>query len=336
MTDAAATRAIRFTVGTALAAAFAFGLDYALGVVTPMLAAVFLSGPGPRPTLSAMAKIVLASAIGLGLGVLSSLVFIHAPSILFLAVGLMLFRIFLSAARGTSPFLVLMLLIGVLMVPVLASVSIHLAWDFFADFLVALVLALAFVQLAFELVPDPEPSVPAAAAAAPPPPPPFAQLGYAVQRTAVFLPLFAGVVTFQLTSQLQALLYAVILSLGAQPRGGWKASLPMLGGALIGGAAAVVIYLTTSLIHEFVLMILMIALALAWIGRGQFTEGRFQVYFASAPSALLILVSSTDSIFGDETGAKFFARLTSIVVAAAILAVGLPVAEAVLRPRARG
>lgn len=331
MTELAATRTIRFTAGTGLAAAFAFGLDYSLGVVTPMLAAVFLSGPGPRPTLSAMGMILLASACGLGLGVLTSLVCIHAPSLLFLAVGLMLFRIFLAAARGTSPFLVLMLLIGVLMVPVLASVSIQLAWDFLADFLVALGLALVFVQLAFELFPDPERA--SAAAAPAPSPPPAAQLAYALQRTAVFLPLFAGVVTLQLTGQLQALLYAVILSLGAQPRGGLKASLPMLGGALIGGAAAVVIYLTTSMVHEYVLMILMVTLALAWIARGQFTEGRLQVYFASAPGALLILVSSTDSIFGDETGAKFFTRLTSIVVAAAIVSVGLTVAESLLRPR---
>ncbi|MDH3687780.1 MAG: hypothetical protein OEP95_16230, partial [Myxococcales bacterium] len=237
----------------------------------------------------------------------------------------------LAAARGTSPFLVLMLLIGVLLVPVLGSVSIQLAWGFFADFLVALVLALAFVQLAFELFPDPaRSSAPAPAAASPPP---TAQLAYALQRTAVFLPLFAAVVTLQLTGQLQALLYAVILSLGAQPRGGWKASLPMLGGALLGGAAAVVIYLTTSMVHEYVLMILMVTLALAWIARGQFTEGRLQVYFASAPGALLILVSSTDSIFGDETGAKFFTRLTSIILAAAIVSVGLSVAETLLRPR---
>ncbi|MGI9433131.1 MAG: DUF2955 domain-containing protein [Myxococcota bacterium] len=331
MTELAATRTIRFAAGTSLAAAFAFGLDYSLGVVTPMMAAVFLSGHGPRPTLSMMGKILFASACGLGLGILTSLVGIHSPSLLFLAVGLMLFRIFLAAARGTSPFLVLMLLIGVLLVPVLASVSIQIAWDFFSDFLVALALALAFVQLAFQFFPDPE-RVSATAAAAPSPPPP-AQLAYALQRTAVFLPLFAGVFTLQLTGQLQALLYAVILSLGAQPRGGWKTSLPMLGGALIGGACAVVIYLTTSMIHEYVLMTLMVALALVWIARGQFTEGRFQVYFASAPGALLILVSSTDSIFGDETGAKFFTRLTSIIVAAAIVSVGLAIAESLLRPR---
>jgi hypothetical protein len=330
----AATRTIRFTVGTGLAAAFAFGLDYAAAVVTPMLAAVFLSGPGPRPTLSAMGMIVLASALGLGLGVVSSLVLIQAPSVLFLAVGLMLFRIFLAAARGTSPFLVLMLLIGVLMVPVVASVSVHLAWDFVVDFLVALLLALAFVQLAFELFPDP---VQTGAPAAPPAPapPPAAQLAYAVQRTAVFLPLFAFVVTFQLTGQIQALLYAVILSLGAQPGRSWQASLPMLGGALLGGGAAVVIYLTTSMYHDFPLLVLMVALALAWIGRGQFSEGKLQVYFASAPAALLILISSSDSLFGDETGAKFFTRVGSIVLAAGILSVGLPVAEYLLRPRAR-
>ena len=325
-------RTIRFTAGTTLAVAFAFGLDYSQAVMTPLLASVFLSAPAPRPTLSAMASILAAAAIGMGLGVLAGILLVHAPSLLFVTVGLLLFRIFLAAARGTAPFLVLMLLIGVLMVPVVATISAQSALDFAMDFLVALSLALVFVQLAFELFPDPasQPRTPKRPAVAPPP----AQLAYALQRTAIFLPLFAVVVSLQWTGQLQALLYAVILSLGAQPgSSGWKASLPMLGGALIGGGAAVVIYLLTSMHHQFVLLILLVALALLVIGRGQFSERPSAVYFASAKGAMLILIASTSSLFGDETGAKFFDRVESIVLAAAVLTAGLPLAGYLLRPR---
>lgn len=331
MPPADAVRTLRFAAGTTLAVVFAFGLDYSQAVVTPMLASVFLGATSPRPTLSGMAGVVAAAAVGLGLGVLVGVLFVHAPSLLFIAVGLLLFRIFLAAARGTPPFLVLMLLIGVLLVPVVATISAETAFQFAVDFLVALVLAFVFVQLAFEIFPDPTSvsRVAKPAAAAPPP----AQLAYALQRTAIFLPLFVVVVTLQWTGQLQALLFAVILSLGAAPGAGWKASLPMLGGALIGGGIAVVIYLLTSMYHEFALLILLVALALLVIGRGQFSNRPSAVYFASSKTAMLILIANASSLFGDETGAKFFDRLSSIVLAAAILTVGLPLAAHLPRPR---
>ncbi|MBW2241189.1 MAG: DUF2955 domain-containing protein [Deltaproteobacteria bacterium] len=319
-----AIRTLRFAVGTAGAVAFAFSLDYGQAIMTPLLASVFLGAPSPRPTLRVMTGILVAAALGMGVGLLSSLLLIHVPSVLFLSVGLMLFRIFLSAVRGTGAFLVLMLLLGVLMVPVVGTIDSQLALDFVNDFLINLVLALAFVQAAFQLFPDPKTE--ALTKPAPPTPPPTAQLAYAVQRTAIFLPLFAVVVSLQMTSQLQALLFAVILSLGAQPGSGAKASLPMLGGAAIGGGMAIVIYLLTSMYHEFMLLMLLTFLALLIIGRGQFSDRPSAVYFSSAKGAMLILISSTSSILGDETGDKFMARLSSILLAAGILALGLPLA----------
>ncbi|MDJ0787067.1 MAG: DUF2955 domain-containing protein [Myxococcota bacterium] len=328
-----AIRTLRFAAGTTLAVAFAFGLDYSLAVVTPLLASVFLGAPSPRPTLATMAGVMAASAIGLGLGVGVGALFVNAPSLLFLAVGLLLFRIFLAAVSGTAPFLVLMLLLGVLLVPVIATISAQEAFQFAIDFLGATALSFVFVQLAFELFPDPQ-SQPRVAEPPPVLPPP-ARLAYALQRTAIFLPLFAVVVTLQWTGQLQALLFAVILSLGAQPGAGWRASLPMLGGAAIGGSAAVGIYLLTSLYHEFTLLLLLVGVALLVIGREQFSDRPRAVYFASAKTALIILIASSTSLFGDETGDKFFDRLTSILVAAGILTLGLPLAATWLRPRPR-
>jgi hypothetical protein len=333
MTALCVARTLRFALGTTLAAGFAFGIDYPLAVMTPVFTAVFLGTPGPRLGLRQMLAIFAAAFIGLGLGVVASLVLPHAPSLLFLAVGLALFRIFLAASRGASPLLVLMLLLGVLLVPVVGTRSQQQAVDFASDFLVALALAFVFVQAAFELRPDPACGEPAS------PAPQMARtsardhVAFAVQRTAIFLPLFAVVVSLQLTSQLQALLYAVLLSLGAETRGGWRASLPMLGGALIGGTAAVAIYLLTSMHHELALLVLLVALALLWIGRGQFSDAPSAVYFGSAATAMLILISSGSSVFGDETGTKFFERVGAIVLAAGILGVGLPVAAYLLPGR---
>ena len=99
MKEIDAVRTLRFAVGTAAAAAFAFGADYAQAAMTPLLAGVFLSAPSARPTLRGMGAILLAAVLGLGVGVLSSLLLIHVPSVLFLSVGLILFRIFLAAVR---------------------------------------------------------------------------------------------------------------------------------------------------------------------------------------------------------------------------------------------
>ena len=75
------------------------------------------------------------------------------------------------------------------------------------------------------------------------------------------------------------------------------------------------------------------SLELLWIARGQFSGRPSAVYFASAGTAMLILISSTSSTFGDETGDKFFTRVGSIVVAAGILTLGLPLAAHLFRPR---
>jgi len=50
---------------------------------------------------------------------------------------------------------------------------------------------------------------------------------------------------------------------------------------------------------------------------------------------MLILIASSSSLFGDETGAKFFDRLSSIALAAGILTAGLPLAVHLLQPRSR-
>ena len=83
----------------------------------------------------------------------------------------------------------------------------------------------------------------------------------------------------------------------------------------------------------FALLLLLVAFALLVIGRGQFSEKPSAVYFASSKSAMLILIASSSSLFGDETGAKFFDRLSSILLAAAVLATGLPLAAHLFRER---
>ena len=78
--------------------------------------------------------------------------------------------------------------------------------------------------------------------------------------------------------------------------------------------------------HEFMLFLLLVAFSLLVIGRGQFSNTPSAVYWSSSKSAMVILIAGSSSLFGDETGDKFFDRFGAIVLAGAILAAGLPLA----------
>ena len=78
--DAASVRALRFAVGVTIAIALAYGVDWPLAFLFPVLSAVILALPLPMPTLAAGLRNMLQSLLAFGIGLGSAVWAIAALS----------------------------------------------------------------------------------------------------------------------------------------------------------------------------------------------------------------------------------------------------------------
>ncbi|MBW2274982.1 MAG: DUF2955 domain-containing protein [Deltaproteobacteria bacterium] len=325
-------RILRFAFGITLAAALGYGLQTPLAVLSTVLVAASLGTTAPRPTPKMLLAGLLCIAGAVGLGVLVGSVALTTPAVYYLAMALLLYRIFYATAGGAPAFPMLMLLLGVVLIPLLGSYSMSAAVDFARDFVAAAAIALLLIWLMFWLLPDTETAVASEAAAAPPAT--RAQRHrYALERSAAVLPLLVLVVSFHKTDQMTTLMYAAILIQAPAAAAGRQAGLGMLAGSLIGGAFAIVFYLLTTLWFSYALLIMLVLLFGLIMGTRIFSQGPWAAWFAKSPAAMLILINSSNEAYGDETQTKLLLRIAAVVMASLYVLVAFDLME---RVRARG
>ena len=312
-------RILRFAFGTGLSVALAYGLEYPVSFLSTVLAAAFLGTPAPSPGARALATIEASIAASFAVGIVMSLVLVPSPLVYFLALSLLLFRIFHASMGGASPFIVLMALIGVILIPVLGTQSTTLAVDVAADFFWAATIGFAWVAIAHAVLPDPGFTSASPAPADPTILPDEERYRAALAMVALVLPLAMAIVLLQWSDQITTLLYVAILSMRPTAL---RAGAGMVVGSLIGGSAALVVYVLTSIHHSWLFLVLLVLWILLMLGRRIFSEGPRAALFAGAPAAFLILISSTNSAFGEETETKLLMRLISIVLATSYLVIG--------------
>jgi hypothetical protein len=314
LTAADFRRALRFAIAITVSTAFVYAAQIPIGFLCSVLVASLLSTRAPRPAPLMLFGVAAAIAGALAFGSVISLVSLQSPLIYYLAITLLLYRIFLGTARGAPSFPMLMLLLGVVLLPVLGLTSTQLSFDFAEDFVNASLLSLAIVWLAHWLLPDKSEAVHQIA----PAPPPLLRRDahdHALARTLALLPLLFLVVSLQQTDQLKMLMYAAILIQAPGAAGGRMAGRSMIMGSVIGGAAAVVISLLTTLYFSFALLLLLVLIVSLVIGAVIFSERPLAATFAKAPAAMLILMDKSDKMFGDSTSDALTARLIALGLA---------------------
>lgn len=322
----------RLAFGMTLSAGIAFALAWPLSFIAPLVAAKLLTLPKVLTFKAGLALVALTS----GSLVLSARVLLPTlayPAVHLLLTALILFLLFYAKAGGTSPVLVVLLLLGTMAVPLIGTVSEPLARAITKGLIFDIAAAVAMVFVATAAFPDPPVSTPlvlssdqggSAEKGDDPSPLPWVKVGLALRSLVVIYPL---VVIFQLYSLVD---FVVVLVMGGllamEPTFGkhLSAGKGLILANLAGGLVAVVIYQLLVLVPSFTFFLLLILLAGLWVGRWIFSERPLGKLLGGGITAVFIILGP--SVTGDaQAGAQLFVRLAMIMGAVlyVVLAFGL-------------
>ena len=291
--DLQQSRIVRFAIGVTLALAIAYGFNWPLAFLMPVLAAVFLAMPLPCPGASTVLKNMLQTLLAFAVGSVFTLLLLPFPLIYIPMLALVLFHIYYYSNRGGSFWLVLMLIVAVLILPLLGNTHEGLALGFATGFVITGWLAMGMILVAHLLAPDPAGTPPLPANA-------VTRTGFdataarsALKSTLVVFPIASIFVIFDLSSYLLVMVFAAIFSLHPDIEAGRSQGMQSLTATLIGAAGALIGYALIVVVPEFYIFIfLMFAVAMVF-GSGTFSGRSTAKYYGSALVALLLLVNGS-------------------------------------------
>jgi len=337
--DVRQVRILRFALGVTLAVALALGVGWNLSFITPVLLASFLGAPAPCPSGRAGLSIILSIAAAFAVGVAVALAFVPFPPVCLLIVGLLLFLIFYWNLSGAPPFVILMLLIAVTVIPMMGTLSSALVVEFAKGFLLCGAITVGLVFVAHALVPDPvSSSMQATPKATAPPLPEDERLRLAAISTAVVFPLAAVFLLFNLTGAILVLAFVAILAQQPSVTAGKKGGVFLIAGNLIGGATAIAFYNLLIAVPSFPFLLLLTLLVCLLFGAQMFSGKPIAALYATGISTVLVLIGSGTAPIGDETDVKFYTRILLIVLATLYVVAATSLLEHLSQPRksARG
>ncbi len=319
-------RVIRFAVGVTLAMAIALGIDWPLAFLMPVFTAVILAMPMPAPSIKSGLTNMLYTMIAFGIAVVFTLFLLPYPLLYIPLLGLALFQIFYLLNRGGSFWFVLMSIIAILILPLLGKINEALAFGFALGFVWSSWLTVVMVWLAYMLLPDP-------ISASPLPARPGFQRGYsqaaalaALKSTVVVLPLLIFFIAFDWTDQLLVMVFAAIFSLSADNTKSKAAGMASIKSTLIGGLSAGVYYALIVAVPEFYFFLTVMLFATLIYGQIIFSSKSYAKYYASAFTAMFILINSSVAENEDFTS-NFLLRVFFILLATLYVVISFMVLE---------
>jgi len=315
--DQTSVRAVRYALGVTIAVALAYGINWPLAFLMPVLTAVILGLPLPMPSLKAGLRNMQSTIQAFALGLIFSLFFLQYPIAYLFMLWLVLFHLYYYLNRGGSFWLTLMSIIAVLLLPMLASSNEGLAIGFSFGFVLSGCLTVVMVWVAYLLVPDPQ-------STAFPQSPGF-QRGYsplaaksALKSTAVIYPIASLFIVFNLTDYLLVMIFSALFILKPELSAGKEAGMNSLISTLLGGVCAMVFYWLIVAVPEYYFYIVLMLLTTLLFATNIFSGQPKSKYYGSAFIALLILVNGSMAE-GASFSSLFFNRVLIIVLATAYI-----------------
>ena len=307
-------RVIRYAAGTSSTLALSQILAWDQSYLAAVFAATFLALPMSPPKLKGglIFLIILMAALLLGLLILGPLKYYEAAGLLLLALSF--FSVFHYALKGGNPLVTALAIAGLAAVPIVGVLSVPAAISVCVSLLKAGLVALLALWFFHAIFPDPPVIAnavvqPAAATPAGPVVPP-ARL--AARSTLVVMPVLVWLLA---TSGVSNIAVAIkVSSMGQQAsadssrQAGWS----LLASTLIGGVAAILIWMVLKVWPSLLLYSLLVLLAGLVMGRRIFAGAAFapggQVWSYGYVTMLIILGPIVlDS--GDAAGGRFLDRL---------------------------
>ena len=296
--DPVSVRIIRLALGVTISVALAYGIEWPLSFLFPVLTAVFLSLPLPMPSLAGGLRNMLHSLLAFGIGLVFSLFFINYPLAYLMMLGLVLFHLYYYLNRGGSFWFTLMSMLAILLLPMLANTNEGLATGIALGFVGTSWLTMIMVWIAHLLVPDP--------IRGKLPPRPGFQPGYS--------PLASLFIVFDLMDFLLVMIFSAIFILKPELSKGREAGQNSLISTVLDGLVAWVFYWLIVAVPQYHFFIVLMFFTTLIFGMNIFSGKPTAKYYGSALSALLVLVNS--SMSGDaDFSALFLQRIGLIVLA---------------------
>jgi len=291
------TRTLRYAIGVTIASALAFAIEWPLPFLFPVLSAVFLALPLPKPTLHQGLRNARDSLFAFAVGFVFAQFILPFPIIYVPLLALVLFHTYYYLNRGGSFWLVLMLLLCLLLMPVLVGVHEILAIGVVQALVGSSWLTIGLLWLAYYLVPD----APAAVSVSPSvKKAPGYQPGFsapaaeaALKSMIVVLPIAIVFIGNNWSSQLLVLVFAAIFTLSPDLSKGKEAGWNSIKSTLIGGAAACVFYWALVAVPEYYFLILLMFFASLSFGAAINSGRAIAKYLPSAMVAMIVLVNSS-------------------------------------------
>jgi len=319
--DVQSVRIMRYAVGVTLAVALAYSIQWPLAFLTPILTAVILALPLPRPSLQIGLRNMFYTLAAFIVGVVFTLFFLPFPFVYILMLGLVLFHIYYYLNRGGSFWFALMALLSVLILPMLGNNHEGLAFGFALGFIWSGWLTVLMIWIAHFILPDPVMS-------APPEPAKF-QPAYsasaaeaALKSTLVAVLLAVVFIAFNWIDQLLVMVFAAIFTLSPDLAKSKQAGMDSIISTLMGGIAGWLFYWLIVAVPEFYFFITLMFLTTLLFAQQIFSTKSSAGYYGSGFVVLFVLVNSSLDGGGDISSALIwrllFISLATIYVIAAL------------------
>jgi len=327
LTDPKQIKVLRYAIGLTIASALAFGIAWPLSFLLPILSAVFLAMPLPKPTLSQGVRNMRDTLFAFAVGYIFTLFILPYPIIFVPLLALALFFVYYHLNRGGSFWLVLMLLVCLLLMPMLAGVGEGLAIGVAFGLVTSSWLTLAMLWLSHYIIPDPpdSPALPERPGFQPGYSAPAAEL--ALKSTIVALPIAIIFIANNWTSQILVMLFAAIFTLSPDLAKGKEAGTNSIKSTLIGGIVAFFVYWVLVAVPEYHFLISLMFFVSLGFGAAIYSAMSIATYLPSAMVAMIILVNSSLGE-GADFSEKFVIRVLLISIATIYVVVALKVLDA--------
>lgn len=318
-------RSIRFAVGVTIAVALAYGINWPLAFLLPILTSVILALPLPMASLKDGLQNMLNTIKAFSLGLIFSLFFLQYPLAYILMLGFVLFHLYYYLNRGGSFWLTLMSMVAILLLPMLANSNEGLAIGFSFGFVLSGCLTVIMVWVSHLLVPDPQsakfPKSPGFQKVYSP-----AAAKSALKSTAIIFPMASLFIVFNLMDYLTVMIFSAIFVLKPELSAGKQAGIKSLVSTLLGGVCALMFYWLIVAVPEYYFYIVLMFLTTLFFGMNIFSGQPKSKYYGSAFIALLVLINGSMAE-GASFSELFINRVVLIVLATIYIVVVLKIMD---------
>lgn len=304
-------------------------LDWEAAFVAPLLAANVLAGRRHAPSLAQGLSLIVLIAISAGAVLALTTAVMGRPTVLILAITLLVFLSFYAHRLGAADPVTLLPQIAAVSIPVVAVLSPAGAEAFAAMLATAGLIALLTVWAAFAAFPAPADAAAEASPAAGSQPAimPALAARQAAIDTLILLPVLAWYILDATEISVVVLIVIITLLRQHDQAQGRHVALGLVLGNLLGGVAAAVLYNLALLGHSFLFFVsVLLATNLVFAGRIVTAGERAPVYAVALATFILLLGLGLSPLPGGS-GEAFGNRLINVLLASAYAIAGLALLE---------